>query len=390
VGALLLLAPAMLLAQVADSAAARDSVAQKDIIDVIFRRRPAKPELYVGERFQASILPSASYNPAYGVSVSIGGAGVFRLGTPDHTGLSTFSASASYTTLGQFLVTIRSNVFLPRDEWSLQGDWRYWNTSQPTYGLGHLHPESEKVDMDFKLFRIYETAYKKIAPRLFAGIGYHFDDWYNIVEQDVAPGDTTPYGEWTGNSPSRQTTSGLSVNLLYDTRDNALNPAHGIYFHVALKENPSWLGSDNHWNAATIEVRAYPRLGPNTLLGVWVLSGFTSGHAPYLSLPALGWDANGRTGRGYVAGRVRGTSINYFETELRQSLTRDGLLGAVAFANFNSAAASGDEPLPGRAVGYGVGARVKLNKHSGTNIAIDFGRGAEHSKGLFLAINEAF
>jgi len=121
-----------------------------------------------------------------------------------------------------------------------------------------------------------------------------------------------------------------------------------------------------------------------------VLSGFTSGHAPYLSLPALGWDVNGRTGRGYVAGRVRGTSINYFETELRQSLTRNGLLGAVAFANFNSAAASGDEPLPGRAVGYGIGARVKLNKTSGTNIAIDFGMGAEHSNGLFLAINEAF
>jgi hypothetical protein len=56
----LLLAPAVLSAQ-------RDTTPQVDIFDVLFRKRPAKPELYVGEKFQASILPSVSYNPAFGV-----------------------------------------------------------------------------------------------------------------------------------------------------------------------------------------------------------------------------------------------------------------------------------------------------------------------------------
>jgi hypothetical protein len=40
--------------------------------------------------------------------------------------------------------------------------------------------------------------------------------------------------------------------------------------------------------------------------------------------------------------------------------------------------------------GIGAGLRLKLNKHSDTNIAIDFGLGAEGSAGVFFGTGEAF
>jgi hypothetical protein len=383
VGATLLLTPAVLSAQ-------GEAVPQVDIIDVLFRRRPSAPELYVGERFQATILPSVSYNPAFGVVFSAGGAGLVRLGTPDSTSLSSFSANASYTTKGQFLVTLRSNVFLPKDQWIFTGDWRYWNTSQPTYGLGPIHPESDKVDMDFKFIRIYETAYKKIEQNLFAGLGFHLDNWFDIREIGVTPGDTTPYAEWTGTSPAQEAAVGISLNMLFDSRDNPLDPSRGVYMHVALRENAMLLGSDEHWNSARVEARAYPRLGPRTLLGIWVLASFTGGRPPYFNLPALGWDREGRSGRGYVAGRLRGVDANYAEFELRHTFTRNGLLGGVAFVNLTAAADENESSRYAGSMGYGLGARVRLNKKTRTNLAIDYGRGVQGSSGVFFAINETF
>jgi hypothetical protein len=41
-------------------------------------------------------------------------------------------------------------------------------------------------------------------------------------------------------------------------------------------------------------------------------------------------------------------------------------------------------------VGGGIGLRLKLNKISDTNIAIDFAVGAEGSKGVFFGTGEAF
>jgi hypothetical protein len=38
----------------------------------------------------------------------------------------------------------------------------------------------------------------------------------------------------------------------------------------------------------------------------------------------------------------------------------------------------------------GVGLRIKVNKQSGANIAVDYGFGADGSHGLFVNIGEVF
>ena len=94
-------------------------------------------------------------------------------------------------------------------------------------------------------------------------------------------------------------------------------------------------------------------------------------------------------GRGYAQGRIRADQLLYGEAEYRVTLTPNGLLGAVAFLNLTSASdETGDLQTPNP--GGGVGIRIKLNKHSDTNIGIDVGFGAEGSGGVFFGTGEAF
>ncbi len=59
----------------------------------------------------------------------------------------------------------------------------------------------------------------------------------------------------------------------------------------------------------------------------------TGGTAPYFDLPETSGDSYGRSARGYGEGRYRGDHLLYGEVEFRDTLTRNGLLGYVAFLN---------------------------------------------------------
>ena len=78
------------------------------------------------------------------------------------------------------------------------------------------------------------------------------------------------------------------------------------------------------------------------------------------------------------------------EGEYRFTVTRNGFLGGVVFANAQTFSAQPGTPLQSIQPGYGVGMRIKLNKVTKTNIALDYGFGREGSKGLFITIGELF
>ena len=79
----------------------------------------------------------------------------------------------------------------------------------------------------------------------------------------------------------------------------------------------------------------------------------------------------------------------YGELEYRTDVTRNGLIGAVAFVNTSTL--SDDSTSFGRwVVGGGAGARFKLDKDRRSNIGVDIGWGREGSIGVFFALNEAF
>jgi len=191
------------------------------------------------------------------------------------------------------------------------------------------------------------------------------------------------------------------LNLMYDSRDNAAAPYKGRYALITYRYNPVFLGSSQASSTLWLEYRDYFSLSkkpqPSHLLAFWAYGNFqTSGHLPYLDLPALGWDQFGRSGRAYTQGRFRGENVIYSELEYRAHLLgtkkNPDFMGAVAFVNMTTATNyNADIGLfQYMDLGYGIGLRFMMNKTSRTNITFDYAWGNYGAQGLFLNVNETF
>jgi hypothetical protein len=173
-----------------------------------------------------------------------------------------------------------------------------------------------------------------------------------------------------------------------------VNPvANSSYLNLVYRDNLTFLGSDAPWQSLLIDYRKYlpfPRDSKN-ILAFWSYNVFTlAGKQPYLDLPTTASDTYNNTGRGYIQGRFRGDKLMFAESEYRFGITENGFLGGVVFANVQSLSERQGKPIQSLLPGYGAGIRIKLNKHSNTNIAIDYGIGQGGSKGIFMNLGEVF
>jgi hypothetical protein len=387
------------------SGAATSSAAQadKDIFDVLRQilKKPLPSGQFDYKRVMLAIAPVVSYNPANGAG--IGGAGnvAFYRGPPESTQISSMVASATATTKGQVLVNAKADVSTAGDRWTFAGDNRLYWTSQTTYGLGTSTVQDDAVGMKFDYFRAYETVYHEVRNKLSVGAGFLYGVHTNVepVEGSAAAWPDSPYVQYSdqyGFDLRSQTSAGFSLNAVYDSRDSPINPSRGAYTSLGYQMSfEGFLGGTSTWQQLNFDLRTYVRLSPDARhrLAFWTFGNLvTGGVAPYLDLPATGWDTYGRSGRGYGQGRFRGQKLLYGEVEYRWTITRNRLFGMVAFLNTETLSneQAGERLFDSFATGAGIGLRVLINKHSKTNLGVDFARGQQGEHGVYLAVQEAF
>ena len=384
----------------ADSATSHraDSLAAlRDVGDVLAKllRRPVPTQVVTEARpgLSLTFLPSLGYNPSYGafagVSVSVGG----WLGKSETTQLSSGSLGASYSTTGQISVQFRSDFYLPDNRYVLKGDWRYLDTSQDTYGLGPAEGVRSAYPMDFVLYRLHQVVYRRMQSSfVYVGFGFHFDRYDDIRDHRAEAGEATPFSVYSLGTPTRTQSVGISANILMDTRDNAINAYRGLFWNGSIRSYQKVFGSDADRQAMFSDLRAFtplPRGGRN-VLAIWSTMWFTFGKAPYLDLPAIGWDTYGRSGRGFLQGNIRGTNQIYTEFEYRMRFTRDDMWGAVTFVNLMATTAPGEGSFGSLDPGYGIGLRMKFNKKTNTNLSVDAARGQDDVTRWFFGLQEVF
>ena len=286
---------------------------------------------------------------------------------------------------------IESSIWTKNNHYNFIGDWRFFKYPQSTFGLGSNSSITAEDPMNYNFFRFYEVALRQLTGSFYAGIGYILDYHWNISHKqpfDHSPGSYEDYGV-----ASHTISSGITLNALYDSRNNSIRPEKGMYASLRYRANEMAFGSTANWHSLVIDARKYYHFPArsNNILALWSYDWLVlSGKPPYLDMPATAWDAFGNTGRGYIQGRFRGTKMVYGETEYRFGLSRNGLFGGVAFANVESFAAGPGTAFQKVQPGYGLGLRVKINKVSNTNLSIDYGFGTQGSKGLFINIGEMF
>ncbi len=304
---------------------------------------------------------------------------------------STISASISYSQKSQIILPFQAVLYFNNNKTILVSDWRYLKYPTYTYGLGMNTSPQDSTLLSYQYLKFHQSILFEIYSRAFIGLGYSMDYFWNVRQVYSKPGTESDFEQY-GSGPI-SFSSGVSLSIMRDTRDNPINAYKGSYANALLIPRFQFLGSNASWTSLMMEYRTYlrfPESSPN-ILALWSYNWFTlSGKPPYLMLPSTGWDRSFNTGRGYVQGRFRSNNMLDAEIEYRVQLTRNGLFGMVVFANFESFSNIDTWKFESIAPAGGLGLRIKLNKFSRTNIAIDYGWGRQGSHGFFINLGEAF
>jgi hypothetical protein len=369
---------------------------QRDLIDLammLVHKDPARridSTNGMNRKLHLSASPILEYTISTEFTTGIATGGGFYTSVQKATNLSSFVGAVKYTQKKQFLVPVQSSVWSPGNRYNFLGDWRYLNFPQDTYGIGGFTTQADRYTVTYKYVRFYEFARKNIGSNFYTGLGYQLDHHWGIQELDVPSGKVTDFQTYGFSHHS--TSSGIAVDLIYDSRKNSINPAGGsAYANLEFLQNSTLLGSSGNWNSAMIDLRKYFRIDHSSVLGFWFYSVLTiSGNPPYLDLPGTGSDTYNNTGRGYEQGRFIGKRFVDLESEFRFKITNNGLLGGVIFCNAESVSELSNNRFEVLYPGFGVGLRIKFNKFSNTNACLDYGVGLKGSRGFAGNLGEVF
>ncbi|MEI6455268.1 MAG: BamA/TamA family outer membrane protein [bacterium] len=385
----------------ADTLSKKKECQQEDVFDLLWKNRnfldiPSEKKL----RFIA--IPVISYAPTTGFQLGAGASVSWPMGRDSLTRLSAGIAQAVWTTEKQVIVQLKSNIYTYKNRWFIQTDWRLYIFRLATFGLS-TGCGTISYPMLFNWVKFHNVFSRQIIPNLYAGIGYHLDYHYSIndetLDTTLASPVITPHYTYSiahGFNPGQYTSSGLSANFVYDTRDNIINAYKGFYVNVNYRYDFKWLGSQQNGSRLWTEFRTYVGLSKTTtrnVLAFWFFGNFKiSGEIPYLDLMSSGFDQMNSSGRGYKQGRWRGEDFVYGEVEYRFPISPcTKMLGGVLFLNMTTSS-SRDEKVP--LFGYlkpggGFGLRIMVGKYDRTNLCVDVALG-ENFLGFYLQATDIF
>ncbi len=386
----------------------KDSVPLVTFYD-LFKKKENRNKEEEDAKSNLIILPTLGLQPANGFTFGFISQYSFKKNETDR--ISLIAGGASYSTKKQILTYLKNNMYLEEDKFFLSGDYRYFIFSQSNFGLStDIIPYGDAFDdfsyddieqpMKYNYFKFHQTVSYRVLPAFYVGGGIHIDDYSKIDDEllNVENQETTyhyDYSQKYGYNDKHYTVAGVSMNLVYDSRDNLINTNNGMFVNLNYRINPKYQESQQASTTLSLDARYFVPLSNKNkqhVLGFWTYGQFlTSGTVPYLNLPSLGWDANSRSGKGYTQGLFRGAELITFETEYRFPITRNQLISGTFFVNATTASdVDGPVKLFDKfQPAVGVGLRILLDKKTLTNFLVNFGLGRD-SKTFYFNDGESF
>ena len=365
-----------------------------DILKIASIKNDTIPQ--AGKKF-FSIVPAIGYTLQTGFAGILSANLAYYKSSQPNQKISSLNTSFTYSQYNQSIVPFTADIWTKGNKINFITDSRFINYPSNIYGLGGNGISADSnanvgYAISFLGMKLHQTVMLSVAKDMYAGIGYYYDQFWNIKPLGLQ--DANVVNLLNKNLGRAELASGLAFRYLYDSRLNQINADNGWYANVVFRNNFKFLGSNTNWSSLQIDIREYNLLPKNSknVLGFWGLAWLTTSKnsPPYLLMPSIGWDDQYNSGRGYVQGRFRGRNMFYFEDEYRFRITPNGLIGGVAFTNFQYFSGELSKQYQTLHVGYGLGLRIKLNKHSGANLCIDYGWGQNGSRGFFVNLGEVF
>nr|WP_315147934.1 BamA/TamA family outer membrane protein [uncultured Flavobacterium sp.] len=368
-----------------------DSIEQVDGIDYLIRlfKINKSQEKIENKKVHFSFFPTETKNAGGRVLVSSFNAS-FLLGDISTTNNSTVYLIPYISFNNQYGVELYPTIWLKNNSWNFVGEYFILNYPQNTWGLGGNSPNSNETLVDGKQVRFHQNVLRGIMPNLAVGLGYQFDEHYDLEILSSEFIKNNP--EFPQGKKYKSISSGISVPIVYDNRKNINNPQEGMYSSVTYLYNDPGLGSDTKWQSLFFDVRKYfPIHYARSVLALrsyyWTV---LSGEVPYFDLPSTRSEpGTASSSRGIQKDRYRSNAIFFLESEYRFNITRNGFLGGVVFANTTSASQYDTQHFIHWQPAAGAGIRLKFNKYTKVNVAFDIGFSKDYTN-LYLKIGEVF
>lgn len=374
---------------------AQVNIEQKDINDVlrsIFKKKDTLVKKEEISKYQFSVLPALGYSWQTGFSVVVTSNIAFKSSNLPNQKTSSINAGLTYSQYNQIIIPLTINYWTKNNKLNIVTDFRLLNYPNYVYGVGTASEPKKEFPIALTQLKLHQSLLKEIAKNTYIGASFQYDQFWNLNGLDSAISSlSSPLQKATGNN---EVAVGVGLRFLYDSRLNQVNAQKGFYNSIIIRNNFSNLGSDVNWASIITDTRLFvpfPKKSKN-VLAFWLYNWMNLGDGipSYMLLPSNGWDDSHNTARGYLQGRFKGTSLNYAETEYRFGITKNGLIGGVGFFNMQKYNQELFYIKNDIKFGYGLGLRIKFNKHSNANVCIDYAFGQDGSRGFFVNMGEVF
>jgi len=271
------------------------------------------------------------------------------------------SLTAVYTLKRQYQIAAVSDIYFAGDLIRMKCETSYTRFPCEFYGIGADTPGSRKEKYTPVYLPLTPAFLIKTVGALYAGPMYDFR-YERIVKTEKSgalrngtiPGSETAYS------------SGIGGMIVYDTRNNAMNPHYGAYAEASAVRYAKSMGGDFNFTKEQIDLRYYIPLG-NTVLCAQGMMTAVTGDVPFYFIPSLGGDGDAL--RGIYNGRHIDSRLVFGQVEYRFPLV--WRLGMTVFAGAGEVAHSfGDFGEHVRAAG-GAGLRFMIDREQKINIRFD-------------------
>lgn len=332
-------------------------------------------------KLRAFPLPVVYYTPE--TEFGFGAVSLFTFRLPGESATSRtsqFQFGGAYTQLDQLLFYLPFQLYRKNQEQYVFGEFGYYKYRYRFFGVGSDLPDENEEFYDVNFPRIRLNFMNLIAPDLYIGARYWFDE-YDIVK--VKEGGLLEDNNISGSNGG--TISSLGFISLFDDRNNYNYPTSGNYLEVLALPNYKFTGSDFEFTRFSVDYVKFLSYKKNVLtlnfFGVSIL-----GNPPFNEMAFIG----GRNKmRGFFEGRFRDRNLLMAQAEYRRFLFWK--IGVVAFAGYGVVATTPSEYALNQIKGSGgFGLRYRLNNEEKINIRLDYGIGEGGSSGIYLTIGEAF
>jgi len=197
-----------------------DSSKQWDMIDVIkkiFNKQSPDSARNKSKKLVYSVVPAVGYSLSTGFAVDITANVAFYTNNNHKQNLSEMDVEAVYDTKIQKILISRATIWGTDNNYKFVTDLRLEKYPVSTYGLGTGTSQAKEDPLVYSYIRTYLTAYRKIIPDFYIGLGYNLDYHFNITEAGNADKTISDFQKYDETSSS--TSSGTTINLLFDNSE---------------------------------------------------------------------------------------------------------------------------------------------------------------------------